>query len=75
MKLINVEPVYTLKTCSNCGQIIKANRQDELCGCGLLIDAGKQKMRYGLKQGTYTPINKEKYIGLHLPKYRSRLGS
>lgn len=28
-------------------------------------------MRYGLKQGTYTPINKLKYVGLALPKYRS----
>ena len=32
-------------------------------------------MKYGLKQGTYTPINKEKYVGLALPKYRSRMGS
>lgn len=32
-------------------------------------------MKYGLKQGTYQPINKEKYIGKTLPKFRSRMGS
>lgn len=27
--------------------------------------------KYGLKQGTYTPICKDKYCGLSLPKFRS----
>lgn len=27
--------------------------------------------KYGLKQGTYTPINKDKYIGKSLPIFRS----
>lgn len=27
--------------------------------------------RWGLKQGTYTPICKDKYVGKSLPKYRS----
>jgi len=58
-KLIKVEPAYTSQTCSNCGQIIKANRQGELynCSCGLLIDADINAAINILHRGAYSPSN------------------
>ena len=58
-KLIKVEPAYTSQTCSNCGQIIKANRQGELynCSCGLLIDADTNAAINILHRGVYCPSN------------------
>ena len=54
-KLIKVEPAYTSQTCSNCGAIIKANRQGELysCSCGLLIDADTNAAINILHRGAY----------------------
>ena len=58
-KLIKVDPAYTSQTCSNCGQIIKANRQGELynCSCGLLIDADTNAAINILHRGVYCPSN------------------
>lgn len=32
-KLIKVDPAYTSKTCSNCGTILKSNRNGEFYNC------------------------------------------
>lgn len=55
-KLIKVEPAFTSQTCSNCGTIIKANRQGELynCSCGLLIDADTNAAINILHRGVYS---------------------
>ncbi|MBO5142750.1 MAG: transposase [Treponema sp.] len=60
-KLIKVEPAYTSQTCSNCGQVIKANRQGELysCSCGLLIDADTNAAINILNRGVYCPSTQQ----------------
>lgn len=54
-KVIKVEPAYTSQTCSNCGAIIKNNRDGEFynCSCGLVIDADTNAAINILHRGMY----------------------
>ena len=60
-KLIKVEPAFTSQTCSNCGQIIKTNRQGQFynCSCGLLIDDDTNAAINILHRGVYCPSNQQ----------------
>ena len=55
--LIKVDPSYTSQTCSNCGAVIKANRDGEHyhCSCGLEIDADTNAAINILRRGAYCP--------------------
>ena len=55
--LIKVDPVYTSQTCSNCGAVIKSNRNGEHyhCNCGLEIDADTNAAINILRRGAYCP--------------------
>ena len=64
--LIKIDPAYTSQTCSNCGTILKSNRNGEFynCSCGLIIDADtnaaiKQLENANLKLNV---INLEQFI-------------
>ena len=55
-KLTKIDPAYTSQTCSNCGSIIKSNRNGEFytCNCGLTIDADTNAAINILHRGTHS---------------------
>ena len=55
--LIKIDPAYTSQTCSNCGTILKSNRNGEFynCSCGLIIDADTNAAINILHRGAYCP--------------------
>ena len=55
--LTKVDPAYTSQTCSNCGAVIKSNRNGEHyhCNCGLEIDADTNAAINILRRGAYCP--------------------
>ena len=59
--LIKVDPSYTSQTCSNCGAVIKANRNGEHyhCSCGLEIDADTNAAINILRRGVYCPSSQK----------------
>lgn len=59
--LIKVDPAYTSQTCSNCGAVIKANREGEHyhCSCGLDIDADTNAAINILRRGVYCPSSQK----------------
>ena len=59
--LIKVDPSYTSQTCSNCGAVIKANREGEHyhCSCGLKIDADTNAAINILRRGAYCPSSQK----------------
>lgn len=59
--LIKVDPSYTSQTCSNCGAVIKANRDGEHyhCSCGLEIDADTNAAINILRRGVYCPSSQK----------------
>ena len=59
--LIKVDPAYTSQTCSNCGAVIKANRNGERyhCSCGLKIDADTNAAINILRRGAYCPSSQK----------------
>lgn len=60
--LTKVDPAYTSQTCSNCGTIIKSNRNGEFynCSCGLIIDADTNAAINILHRGTHSSSNNTK---------------
>lgn len=60
--LIKVDPAYTSQTCSNCGTILKSNRNGEFynCSCGLIIDADTNAAINILHRGTHSSSNNTK---------------
>lgn len=62
--LVKVDPAYTSQTCSNCGAVIKANREGERyhCSCGLDIDADTNAAINILRRGAYCPSSQEACI-------------
>lgn len=59
--LIKVDPSYTSQTCSNCGAVVKANRDGEHyhCSCGLVIDADTNAAINILRRGVYCPSSQK----------------
>ena len=59
--LIKVDPSYTSQTCSNCGAVIKSNRNGERyhCSCGLEIDADTNAAINILRRGVYCPPSQQ----------------
>jgi putative transposase len=59
--LVKVDPSYTSQTCSNCGAVIKANREGERyhCSCGLEIDADTNAAINILRRGAYCPSSQK----------------
>ena len=59
--LIKVDPAYTSQICSNCGAVIKANREGEHyhCSCGLEIDADTNAAINILRRGAYCPSSQK----------------
>lgn len=59
--LIKVDPAYTSQTCSNCGAVIKSNRNGEHyhCNCGLEIDADTNAAINILRRGVYCPSSQK----------------
>lgn len=59
--LIKVDPSYTSQTCSNCGAVIKSNRDGERyhCSCGLEIDADTNAAINILRRGVYCPSSQK----------------
>lgn len=59
--LIKVDPSYTSQTCSNCGAVIKSNRDGEQyhCSCGLEIDADTNAAINILRRGVYCPSSQK----------------
>lgn len=57
--LIKIDPAYTSQTCSNCGTILKSNRNGEFynCSCGLIIDADTNAAINILHRGTHSSSN------------------
>ena len=57
--LTKVDPAYTSQTCSNCGSILKSNRNGEFynCSCGLIIDADTNAAINILHRGTHSSSN------------------
>ena len=62
--LVKVDPAYTSQTCSNCGAVVKANREGELyqCDCGLVIDADTNAAINILRRGVYCPSSQKTEI-------------
>ena len=54
-----IDPAYTSQTCSNCGTILKSNRNGEFynCSCGLIIDADTNAAINILHRGTHSSSN------------------
>lgn len=59
--VVKVDPSYTSQTCSNCGAVIKANRNGEHyhCSCGLEIDADTNAAINILRRGVYCPSSQK----------------
>lgn len=59
--LTKIDPAYTSQTCSNCGAVIKANRNGEHyhCSCGLEIDADTNAAINILQRGAYCPSSQK----------------